>query len=137
MQMDHPNSSSNQKRRVFIRYSETEEQAQQRFQMELEFVNALCNPEYLSYLAQAQYFSDPCFVRYLKYLLYFKQPEYAQFVVYPEALYFLDLLQKEAFRNQLGNSAVSEFIHTQQLWHWKHYRPNRIQENEHPIVSRK
>jgi mediator of RNA polymerase II transcription subunit 31 len=43
-----------------------------RFQVELEFVQCLANPNYLNFLAQRGYFKDQTFVNYLKYLLYWK-----------------------------------------------------------------
>lgn len=75
---------------------------EQRFQIELEFVQCLANPWYLNRmlgerisqnkervdslcgcidLAQQQYFKDDAFIRYLEYLQYWKKPEYARFVV--------------------------------------------------------
>lgn len=110
------------------------------FRIELEFVQSLANPHYLSCkffyyfenvivllnkpghfflimysnmflvdLAQRGYFKEETFVRYLSYLRYFKQPEYAKTLKYPQALLFLDLLQKPEFREAialalLGNS---------------------------------
>ncbi|KAJ1970976.1 hypothetical protein H4R35_005547, partial [Dimargaris xerosporica] len=53
---------------------------QERFQIELEFVQCLANPWYLNHLGQQQYLKDPQFIRYLRYLQYWKQPEYARFV---------------------------------------------------------
>lgn len=86
-----------------------------RFQTELEFVQCLCNPTYLQCapgarfgfllfflltgstdLAQGQYFDEPAFVKYLAYLLYWKQAEYAQFLVYPQCLHFLELLVRRS-----------------------------------------
>ncbi|XP_028340559.1 mediator of RNA polymerase II transcription subunit 31 [Physeter macrocephalus] len=51
-----------------------------RFQLELEFVQCLANPNYLNFLAQRGYFKDKAFVNYLKYLLYWKEPEYAKYL---------------------------------------------------------
>ncbi|XP_073874508.1 mediator of RNA polymerase II transcription subunit 31 isoform X2 [Macaca fascicularis] len=51
-----------------------------RFQLELEFVQCLANPNYLNFLAQRGYFKDKAFVNYLKYLLYWKDPEYAKYL---------------------------------------------------------
>ena len=52
----------------------------QRFELELEFVQALANPFYLHSLAQQGIFSQPTFVNYLEYLLYWKEKEYARFI---------------------------------------------------------
>ncbi|VDO66885.1 unnamed protein product, partial [Schistosoma margrebowiei] len=45
-----------------------------RFQIELEFVQCLANPNYLNFLAQQGWFEKPNFIKYLKYLLYWKDP---------------------------------------------------------------
>lgn len=51
-----------------------------RFELELEFVQALANPHYLHLLAQQNVLSQPAFVNYLKYLLYWKEKDYARFI---------------------------------------------------------
>ena len=53
-----------------------------RFELELEFVQALANPYYLHSLAQQGILNQPAFVNYLQYLLYWKEKEYARFVQY-------------------------------------------------------
>ncbi|GAU94325.1 hypothetical protein RvY_06117 [Ramazzottius varieornatus] len=92
-----------------------------RFQAELEFVQCLANPHYLNFLAQRGYFKNKNFINYLKYLLYWKQPEYLQFIKYPYCLTFLDLLQHDAFRQQLVNPQWARFIDDQQVLFWQHY----------------
>jgi len=101
--------------------AETEDQQKLRFQIELEFVQCLANPNYLNFLAQREFFKDQAFINYLKYLLYFKEPEYAKFLKYPMCLYFLDLLQYPEFRKELANNKCTKFIEDQQLLHWQHY----------------
>jgi mediator of RNA polymerase II transcription subunit 31 len=51
-----------------------------RFELELEFVECLANPEYLNWLAQTQLFNDPDFIKFLNYLKYWQQPEYSHFI---------------------------------------------------------
>jgi mediator of RNA polymerase II transcription subunit 31 len=51
-----------------------------RFELELEFVQALANPFYLHSLAQQSILEQPAFVNYLKYLLYWKEKDYARFI---------------------------------------------------------
>jgi len=97
-----------------------EDKERVRFEMELEFIQCLANPKYLNFLAQSLYLEDEAFVNYLKYLLYWKQPEYAKFIIYPNSLYFLDLLQKEEFRKVLKNPNICEDIHLQQFYHWQY-----------------
>eukprot|EP00246_Nothoceros_aenigmaticus_P000463 TRINITY_DN10698_c0_g1_i2.p1 TRINITY_DN10698_c0_g1~~TRINITY_DN10698_c0_g1_i2.p1 ORF type:complete len:174 (+),score=23.35 TRINITY_DN10698_c0_g1_i2:52-573(+) len=105
---------------------ETEDEARQRFLLELEFVQCLANPTYIHYLAQNRYFDDEAFVNYLKYLQYFQRPEYAKFIVYPHTFFFLELLQDGHFRNAMAHPANKELAHRQQFYFWKHYRNNRL-----------
>lgn len=104
---------------------ETEDQQRLRFQLELEFVQCLANPNYLNFLAQRGYLKDEAFVNYLKYLLYWKEPHYAKFLKYPMCLYFLDLLQYEHFRREIVNSQCAKFIDDQQVLLWQHYTRKR------------
>ncbi|KAG7670665.1 hypothetical protein KSW81_003221 [Nannochloris sp. 'desiccata'] len=78
----------------------------QRFQLELEFVQCLASPHYLNFLAQSRYLDDPAFLAFLEYLKYWKQPEYARFILYPHAIYFLDLLQQADFRRASAHPAI-------------------------------
>lgn len=105
---------------------ETEDQQKLRFQVELEFVQCLANPNYLNFLAQRGYFKDPAFVNYLKYLQYWKEPEYARYLKYPMCLYFLELLQHDHFRKEIVNAQCTKFIDEQQLLHWQHYTRKRM-----------
>ncbi|KAJ3171383.1 Mediator of RNA polymerase II transcription subunit 31 [Geranomyces variabilis] len=102
--------------------------ARKRFQLELEFVQCLANPQYLQFLAQQQYFSDPAFLNYLAYLRYWQQPQYAIYITYPYALHILDLLQHPAFRHACSAADTTRFIHEKEYWHWRTYRKNRIPE---------
>ncbi|CAG0890794.1 unnamed protein product [Cyprideis torosa] len=106
---------------------ETEDQQRLRFQIELEFVQCLANPNYLTFLAQRGYFKEQNFVNYLKYLQYWKQPEYAKFLKYPMCLHFLNLLQYDAFRKKLNTVQCAKFIDDQQLLHWQQYTFKRGQ----------
>lgn len=65
-----------------------------RFEVELEFVQALANIPYVTYLLtqQQQIWKDPKFKNYLKYLEYWCHPPYAQCIVYPNCLFVLKLL---------------------------------------------
>ncbi|XP_068950247.1 mediator of RNA polymerase II transcription subunit 31 [Petaurus breviceps papuanus] len=97
-----------------------------RFQLELEFVQCLANPNYLNFLAQRGYFKDKAFVNYLKYLLYWKEPDYAKYLKYPQCLHMLELLQYEHFRKELVNAQCAKFIDEQQILHWQHYSRKRM-----------
>jgi mediator of RNA polymerase II transcription subunit 31 len=81
-------------------------------------------------LAQGQYFDEPAFVNYLAYLLYWKRPEYAHFIVYPQCLHFLELLQSESFRKELANPQfVDAVLYRQQFNHWRFHASNRWSES--------
>jgi hypothetical protein len=54
----------------------------ERFELELEFVQALANPFYLHSLAQQGILYQPAFINYLKYLLYWKEKDYARFILW-------------------------------------------------------
>lgn len=122
---------------------ESEEQQRTRFQVELEFVQCLANPNYLhckflcaffvhfinvffsAVIAQRGFFKDSAFINYLKYLLYWKEPEYARYLKYPMCLYFLDLLQYEHFRREIVNAQCCKFIDDQAILLWQHYTRRR------------
>lgn len=107
-----------------------------RFQIELEFVQCLANPNYLNYLAQRKFLQKPEFIKYLEYLQYWKQPEYAKYLRYPMCLYFLDLLQHEHFRREISSSQAAKFIQDQQLLHWQHYIRKRTKLLNEAAASR-
>ncbi|XP_059381680.1 mediator of RNA polymerase II transcription subunit 31-like [Carassius carassius] len=124
---------------------EYQEQARHRFQLELEFVQCLANPNYLNFLAQRGYLREKPFVNYLKYLLYWKEPEYAKFLKYPHCLLMLELLQYEHFRKELVNAQCAKFIDEQQILHWQHYSQKRTRLQQalcsssnrlHPMTSK-
>lgn len=104
---------------------ESEDAQKLRFQVELEFVQCLANPNYLHFLAQRGFFKDSAFLNYLKYLLYWKDPEYAKYLKYPMCLYFLDLLQYEHFRREIVNAQCCKFIDDQAILLWQHYTRRR------------
>ena len=54
--------------------SETDEKAKLRFQVGMEFVQSLANPNYFHLLAQRG------FINYLAYLLYGKEPAYVSYL---------------------------------------------------------
>jgi len=112
--------------RNLLSFAETEEQQKIRFQVELEFVQCLANPNYLNFLAQRGIFKEPTFINYLKYLTYWKEPDYTKYLKYPQCLMMLDLLQSEHFRKELMNSQCARFIDDQQLLHWQHYQRKRM-----------
>ena len=66
-----------------------------------------------------RYFEDESFNSYLSYVLYWKRPEYARFITYPSALFFLDMLQSKEFKEAVAKCSVAEFLHTQQFLAWQ------------------
>ncbi|KAI7854386.1 SOH1-domain-containing protein [Circinella umbellata] len=109
-----------------------EKDEQERFQMELEFIQCLSNPWYINHLAQQQYFKDEAFINYLEYLQYWKKPEYAKFVVYPHALHFLDLLQHAQFRDYITTSDHTQEVHRMQYYHWMYLRNSVPSKDQQP-----
>jgi len=105
---------------IFDDYSEKE-----LFEAELEFVQALANPEYLHYLAQNRYFDDDEFIAYLEYLQYWARPPYVQYLVFPHCLRFLELLQGVAFRAELKREDFKNQLFRQQHFAWK-YRASTL-----------
>ncbi|THD20154.1 Mediator of RNA polymerase II transcription subunit 31-A [Fasciola hepatica] len=96
-----------------------------RFQIELEFVQCLANPNYLNFLAQQGCFEKPAFINYLRYLRYWKEPTYSRYLIYPYCLHMLDLLQLPEFRMELARGHVCRDIDDQMLLHWQHYMRKR------------
>ncbi|CAE6450167.1 unnamed protein product, partial [Rhizoctonia solani] len=93
-----------------------------RFELELEFVQALANPFYLENLASEGLLEDQAFIHYLQYLQYWRKSEYARFIVYPHCLHFLELLQHEQFRNELKNPMTRMRLEHYQFEHWRTWR---------------
>jgi mediator of RNA polymerase II transcription subunit 31 len=105
--------------------AETDEQQKLRFQVEMEFVQCLANPNYLHFLAQRGFLKDPSFVNYLKYLQYWQEPQYVKYLKYPICLHFLQLLQHETFRKECVSGQCARFLDDQVILHWQHYTRRR------------
>lgn len=108
----------------------TEDLPNNRFELELEFVQALASPAYIHFLATSRtengdsgvILQDPAFVDFLKYLRdTWTRPEYSRFLSYPHALYFLDLLiETPAALKEWTLPAYRNFCHQQQFLTWQH-----------------
>lgn len=73
-----------------------------RFELELEFISLLGNPQYLTFLATSKLLQSLEFIEYLKYLQYWTKPEYVRYLGYPgPTLRVLELLQQESFRKEI------------------------------------
>ncbi|KAH3680233.1 hypothetical protein WICMUC_000498 [Wickerhamomyces mucosus] len=91
-----------------------------RWEVELEFVQALANLQYLNYLAQNRYLEDETFLNYLRYLQYWNKPEYSKHLVYPNCLHILNLLiDSKDFRNQIVRTDVMGIIMNDMVNRWK------------------
>ncbi|KAL2181100.1 SOH1-domain-containing protein [Thermothelomyces heterothallicus CBS 202.75] len=94
-----------------------------RFELELEFVQSLANPQYLNYLASRKFLTNPAFVAYLDYLQYWTRPPYLKYLTFPTAtLKMLELLQQEKFRQDiispdLAHAMIMEGMKTAVEWH--------------------
>ena len=125
-------------------FLDQEENERKRFQVELEFVQSLANPNYLNFLAQRGYFKNPTFRNYLKYLMYWKEPEYCKYIIYPQCLSLLEMLQHEEFLKEIVNAQCSKYIDEQLLLLWLHYKkrhdwiridPTKIPKNVEKLVK--
>ncbi|RCK54774.1 Mediator of RNA polymerase II transcription subunit 31 [Candida viswanathii] len=90
-----------------------------RWEIELEFVQSLSNIPYVNYLAQNNYLNDETFVNYLEYLQYWTQPQYAKFLVYPNCLHVLKLLQDENFRKNIINQEFMNSLMNDMVKRWQ------------------
>lgn len=98
-----------------------------RFELELEFVQSLASPAYLHYLATNHstedhtWLDDPEFLNFLRYLLdTWSRPEYNRYLVYPQALYFLEWFLNHHQRDEWAQVAFRNFAHQQQFMTWQH-----------------
>jgi mediator of RNA polymerase II transcription subunit 31 len=92
---------------------------EERFIIELEFIQNLCNIQYLHFLATNGILDEPEFLNFLKYLQYFKQPQYLKHLLFPQALAFLDaLIISPMFRRELKVPQFIEFVHKQTGLQW-------------------
>ena len=108
-----------------------QELPENRFELELEFVQSLASPAYLHYLAtnpssdDHNWLDDPEFIEFLRYLLKtWSRPEYNQYLVYPQALYFLEWMLHHR-REEWAQVGFRNFAHQQQFMSWQH-RASRL-----------
>lgn len=89
-----------------------------KFEQELEFVQLLCNPDYLRWLVQEGWFGSQNFRDYLKYLEYWRMPEYSRFLVYPQCLAVLNYLNGENVNDLLSDEIFLARLGEQQYFIW-------------------
>ena len=127
--VDNP-SSGNASHQPSTNESTAEPLPDNRFELELEFVQALASPAYIHFLATSRtetgeggvILQDPAFVDFLIYLRdTWTRPEYSRFLSYPHALYFLNLLiEKPAALKEWTLPNYRNFCHQQQFLSWQH-----------------
>jgi mediator of RNA polymerase II transcription subunit 31 len=138
MATEQPDAVPHQAAAVFA--GEGEALPANRFELELEFVQALASPAYLHFLATTKsgdglLLQDAEFRAFLRYLSKtWRQPAYSRFLNFPHALYFLELLigngsnSNNASDNSSHAAVVKEwtipqfrnFCHQQQFLAWQH-----------------
>lgn len=81
---------------------------------DVEFVQMLANPAYLSFLIQNNYLESTEFMQYLK------KPPFIFMINFPNSLVFLDLLLQEddQFKRELRKGEFIDYIHKQQYYQW-------------------
>ena len=90
-----------------------------RWEVELEFVQSLSNIQYVYYLAQEGYLSQPTFRNYVAYLQYWHQPQYLKFLVYPNCLHVLTLLQHDQFAKDIQNPDFRNLLMNDMVSRWQ------------------
>uniref|UniRef100_A0A1I8I937 N(6)-adenosine-methyltransferase non-catalytic subunit METTL14 n=2 Tax=Macrostomum lignano TaxID=282301 RepID=A0A1I8I937_9PLAT len=93
-----------------LQQTRADNEERQRFQVELEFVQCLGNPNYLNFLAQRRFFEKREFINYLSYLQYWKEADYVKYIKYPFCLQLLDLLQHQQFRKDIAKTGLAREI---------------------------
>ena len=87
---------------------------------DIEFLQLLLNPNYLSYLSSQGYFKDQNFLKYLDYLNYLKNLKFKRFITYPKCYDILDLLNSDVFRKELDNGNYIDYLHQILLYDWQY-----------------
>eukprot|EP00835_Amoeboradix_gromovi_P001617 NODE_77_length_23338_cov_0.319463.p13 type:complete len:118 gc:universal NODE_77_length_23338_cov_0.319463:19422-19069(-) len=103
-----------------------ENEQEDRFSAELEFLSCLANPRYLTFLSQADYLSNPKFIKYLEYLGYFEKEPYRKYVQYPHALYFRRALLSEEFRDIMNSDFLNNYVNAKQYFYYMHQSYKRL-----------
>lgn len=100
-----------------------------RFEQELEFVQLLCNPDYIRWLFDEGYFDNDNFKRFLEYLNYWKTDDYKIFLTYPTCLNILDILNREDVKDLLKDESFYVKLGSEQYYLWKDRKTKNIIED--------
>lgn len=76
-------------------------------------------------MAQNEYLDKPELIEYIEYLQYWRRPEYVRFILFPHALYFLNLLREAPFREAIKRGDYLHMVQQQHTWIWQHGRSLR------------
>ncbi|KAK9365986.1 SOH1-domain-containing protein [Lipomyces kononenkoae] len=104
-----------------------------RFEVELEFVQALANPQYANFLAQNNYLEDERFINYLEYLEYWRKPEYVKYLIYPNCLHVLTLLKQPLFRQELRHADMAQMLMNDMYAKWLGVGAYTLSQNDEAI----
>ena len=100
-----------------------------RFEIELEYVQCLANPDYIQHLAQIGTLDDLKFIQYLQYLQEtWTQPEYSRYLTFPHCLTYLRLLQESSFRQLAKEPRFMADVKYQRDLHFFHHKTAEIVE---------
>ena len=91
-----------------------------RFEKELEFVQLLCNPEYIRWLYKNNFFARKDFRDFMAYLLYFREIPYRNCLLYPQALPILEMLLEDDVASKLADESFYTRLSEDQFYMWKH-----------------
>jgi mediator of RNA polymerase II transcription subunit 31 len=89
-----------------------------RFEQDLEFVQLLCNPDYIRWLSQEGYFASEEFKGHLRYLRYWKRPEYSRLLIYPQCLVVLEYLTRDDADRLVNDESFMTALGSQQYYIW-------------------
>ncbi|ORD95168.1 suppressor of temperature_sensitive growth [Enterospora canceri] len=87
------------------------------FERDLEFVQMLCNPEYLRWLYNGDWFRKEEFRLYLRRLRYFGSPKFRVFLHYPQCMAVLERIIED--ESTLEKESFYEQLEKQQFFIWK------------------
>lgn len=90
------------------------------FERDAEFIQLLCNPEYIRWLHSQNYFTNAEFIDYLRYLRYYHDYKYLRFLIYPQAVVILEILLEDDILTKLEDESFYTNLAQDQYLMWKH-----------------
>lgn len=92
------------------------------FEKDLEFVQLLCNPDYLKWLYDQGYFEQDSFIKLIRHLEYWKEDEYKKHLTYPYCIKILDTLNSDDVLEILKDESFYLRIAEEQFVLWRERR---------------